>query len=139
VAIIEHRWVEDVRQELAKQGADIVAEEISADVHRQLVEGGSVVYTTVSGAGGAAAMRVATAGEQMEAQAVVVTSEGVAVGELRPTEQSANGPGADGQAAAGQEASATEAATPTPPANASSSAAGAPQSAATGNPPGASS
>jgi uncharacterized membrane protein len=127
VAIIEHRWVEDARHALAKEGADIVAEDISADVHRQLAAGGTVAYTAVSGEGGMAAGRVATVGEQVEAQAVLVTPEGVAVGEMKG-EMSPNGEGA---AAAPPEAT-------QPQAGASAPASGTAQAPATGGSTGAS-
>jgi uncharacterized membrane protein len=131
VAIIEHRWVEDARQALAKEGADIVAEDINADVHRQLAAGGTVAYTAVSGEGGMAAERVATTGEQIEAQAVVVTPEGVAAGEMKG-ELSPNGEGAAGKetpAATGAAASQPQAAQPQT--GASAPAAGTAQSPAT--------
>jgi hypothetical protein len=105
VAIIEHRWVEDARQALAKEGADIVAEDISADVHRQLAAGGTVGYTAIAGDGGVAAGRVATTGDQLEAQAVVVTPEGVAVGEMTGTVE--GGAGKDAPAATGAATGAT--------------------------------
>ena len=119
VAVIEHRWVEDARQELAKEGADIMVQELSADVHRQLAAGGTVAYTTIAGADSVAAGRIASVGEQVEAEVVVVTPEGVSVGEMTGSTASAGSqeaPAATGAAATQQPAVQPRAQTGTPPA-----------------------
>jgi uncharacterized membrane protein len=47
VAVIDHRWVAEVEQELAHQQADIVTQTLSDDIHEQLTAGTDVVYTVV--------------------------------------------------------------------------------------------
>jgi uncharacterized membrane protein len=47
VAVIDHRWVAEVEQELARQQADIVTQSLSDDIHEQLMAGTDVIYTVV--------------------------------------------------------------------------------------------
>ena len=47
VAVIDHRWVAEVEQELAHQQADLVTQSLSDDIHKQLTAGEDVTYTVV--------------------------------------------------------------------------------------------
>jgi uncharacterized membrane protein len=47
VAVIDHRWVAEVEQELTRQQADIVTQSLSDDIHEQLTSGSDVIYTVV--------------------------------------------------------------------------------------------
>jgi uncharacterized membrane protein len=61
IAVIDHKWVAQVEQELARQGARVVAEQISADIAQQLQSGQDVVYTVVDTGDVVMAARATTA------------------------------------------------------------------------------
>jgi uncharacterized membrane protein len=48
VAVIEHRWVADLEQELAAQGARIVEQAITEDIAQKLEAGQSVAYMAIA-------------------------------------------------------------------------------------------
>ena len=53
VAIIEHRWVAEIENQLAEAGAQVVTEALKADIAAQLEEGRDVAYTAIAGSEGA--------------------------------------------------------------------------------------
>jgi uncharacterized membrane protein len=77
VAVVEHRWVAEVKQAMAEAGADLFAEEIGADISAQLEAGHEVAYTAISSEQGFAAARVAGGKDEIEAGAVVVDDSGL--------------------------------------------------------------
>jgi len=48
LAVIEHIWVTQLEAELQKAGADVVTEELSADIAAELKAGHGVAYTAVA-------------------------------------------------------------------------------------------
>jgi uncharacterized membrane protein len=48
IAVIEHSWVRRIEQELAEQGAQMVTEEIKADIAEQLEAGHGVSYSAIT-------------------------------------------------------------------------------------------
>jgi len=48
VAIIEHRWVAEIQNELAAAGAQVMTEALKADIATQLEEGRDVAYTAIA-------------------------------------------------------------------------------------------
>lgn len=66
VALIEHRWVDEIRDELARAGGDIMANAITADVAQQLASGRDVAYTAIAGAGEAVTAARITAADAVE-------------------------------------------------------------------------
>jgi uncharacterized membrane protein len=77
VAVIEHTWVAEVEREMYEAGADVVTEQISADIAQQLQAGGEVAYTTVATEDAFAMERVAKTPERTEVSGIVATPEGV--------------------------------------------------------------
>lgn len=77
VAVIEHRWVADLENELAKEGADVMTASLAADIAEQLKKGGEVSYTAVSSEGELAASRVATSEDEAVVSGFIATDEGV--------------------------------------------------------------
>jgi uncharacterized membrane protein len=47
VAVIDHRWVAEVEQELTRQQANLVTQSLSDDIRQQLTAGKDVIYTVV--------------------------------------------------------------------------------------------
>jgi uncharacterized membrane protein len=79
VAVVEHRWVETLEKQLAEAGADLVTEEVGADIAKQLEAGRDVAYTALSAAGVVTASRAAVGEGSLEASSITTTSEGVIV------------------------------------------------------------
>ncbi len=52
VAIIEHRWVAEIENQLAEAGAQVVTEALKADIAAQLEAGKDVAYTAIASAEG---------------------------------------------------------------------------------------
>lgn len=77
VAVVEHRWVDEVKRVMAEAQADLFAEAIGADVSAQLEAGHEVAYTAISSEEGFAAARVAGGEGKVEAGAVVVDGSGL--------------------------------------------------------------
>jgi uncharacterized membrane protein len=77
VAIVEHKWVDEVRKELEEQAKDIFTEELSADIATQLEEGKEVAFTAISAEGYTEVDRVAADEDVAEVSRLVVTDEGV--------------------------------------------------------------
>ena len=78
VAIIEHRWVEDVEKQMAEAGADVLTEALRDDIAKQLEAGKDVAFTAVAAEGGIATERVAVGEDEADVERLVVTDEGVA-------------------------------------------------------------
>jgi uncharacterized membrane protein len=77
VAVVEHTWVDEVQAAMAEAGADMVTEEISADIATQLAAGGSVAYTAVASDAGVATARVAGDDKHVEVTAMAADEAGV--------------------------------------------------------------
>lgn len=63
VAVIDHRWVADVEQELARQQADLVMQSLTDDIQKQLTAGGEVTYTVVDDGNAVVAARGTSTGD----------------------------------------------------------------------------
>src|SRR5262249_38167885 len=63
VAVIEHRWVAEVEQQLMQRGADLATQALSDDIARQLKAGEDVVYTVVGTGDAVVAGRSTQAGD----------------------------------------------------------------------------
>lgn len=72
IAVIEHRWVEEVAKELAEAGADIVTEEIGAELAAQLEAGKDIAYTALATSEGVAAAAVVSDDDSSAGAAVVI-------------------------------------------------------------------
>jgi len=74
VAIIEHRWVAEIQNQLAEAGAQVVTEALKADIAAQLEDGRDVAYTAfASGEGTVVASAVSE--PKAEAKAEAATEE----------------------------------------------------------------
>lgn len=99
VAIVEHTWVADLEAEMQAAGADVLTEELSAEIAAQLEAGREVAMSSIS-TGDAIETEITTTGEGMttldnivvteegfEATAAVTTEEGTAVKNLLVTHE----------------------------------------------------
>ena len=77
VAVIEHKWVDQVQKELEQAGADLVTAQLQADIATQLEAGHEVAYTALTAQEGYAVGRVAGGEDEVEAETVVVTDDAV--------------------------------------------------------------
>lgn len=60
IAVVEHKWVSELENELAEAGADVTTEILADTIAEQLKEGGELAVTAVVGEEGAAVEAVAT-------------------------------------------------------------------------------
>ncbi len=92
VAVIEHRWVAELENELAEEGADVMTAALAADIAEQLQKGGEVSYTAISGEESLAGGRVATTEDEAVVSGFIATDEGMVaaagVAELEEPEES---------------------------------------------------
>jgi len=82
IAIIEHKWVAEVEQELAEAGADVLTEALRDDIAEQLAEGKEVMYSAISTDESLATSRVAADDEVVEVSGMLVTDEGIVAGAM---------------------------------------------------------
>lgn len=77
VAVVEHRWVAAVQAALEEEASDVMAEQLSADIHAQLAAGKEVAYSAIAAEGMASVTRTAGNEEEMEQESVTITDEGI--------------------------------------------------------------
>ena len=76
IAIVEHKWVEQVEKEMEEAGADLFTEALGADISEQLEAGHEVAYSALATQEGYAVDRVAGGEDQIEGQSMVVDDTG---------------------------------------------------------------
>lgn len=74
VAIIEHRWVAEIENQLAAAGAQVVTEALKADIAAQLEAGKDVAYTAIVSSEGAV-IASAVSEPKAEDKAVAATED----------------------------------------------------------------
>jgi uncharacterized membrane protein len=77
VAVVEHKWVEQVEAALSEAGADAVTASLQADIAAQLEAGHDVAYTALATQQGLAVGRVAGGKEDVQAESVVITEDAI--------------------------------------------------------------
>jgi uncharacterized membrane protein len=77
VAVVEHKWVELVEQEMQEAGADLLTAALSTDIAEQLEAGHDVAYSALSAQEGFVASRVAGGEDVVEGGEIVITDEAV--------------------------------------------------------------
>jgi uncharacterized membrane protein len=87
IAVVEHKWVDEVRKEMEEEGADLVTAALQADIAAQLEAGHEVAYTALATQEGLALGRQAAGEDAAEGGAVVITDEGVFGGRYVATEE----------------------------------------------------
>ena len=87
VAVVEHKWVAQVQDELDEYATDVFTEAISADIAEQLQAGNEVQLSAIAGEEGVELSRVAGNEERVEASRIVATDEGVVAERLVATEE----------------------------------------------------
>ncbi len=87
IAVIEHKWVDEVRKELQEAGADLVTADLKADIASQLEAGHDVAYSALAAREGFAAQRVAVGEDEVQGADFAVTGEGVSGSRYVATEE----------------------------------------------------
>ncbi len=87
VAIVEHKWVAAVQAQLEDDASAVMAQQLSADIHTQLIAGREVAYSAVAAEGAASITRVAGSEGEMDQESIVMTDEGVAVEKIVANEE----------------------------------------------------
>jgi len=86
VAVIEHTWVAELEREMEEAEADVFTTSIATDIAEQLDAGREVAYTALGATDAFAARRVSVGEEDVEAEGLVITGEGIIAGSLVATE-----------------------------------------------------
>jgi hypothetical protein len=87
VAVVEHKWVAAVQAQLEEEASDVIAEQLSADIHAQLSEGKEVAYSAIAAEGAASITRTAGNEEEVEQESLVVTDDAVAAQKVVATKE----------------------------------------------------
>jgi hypothetical protein len=87
IAVVEHKWVQTVEEELAEAGADLFTESLGADIAEQLEAGHDVAYSALSTQEGFSAERVAAGEDMVDYSGVVVGEDEVVGGRFVATEE----------------------------------------------------
>jgi uncharacterized membrane protein len=77
VALIEHEWVDEMEAIMREQGANAMTAAVSADIAKQLEEGGEVAYSLLETDAGAQVSRVAASDDKLEAGTLTITDDGI--------------------------------------------------------------
>ena len=93
VAVIEHKWVDDLEKALAETEADITTMAIAADVAEQLDAGREVAYTALDATDAFAAKRVSVGEDGIEASSYTETAQGIVASNVVATEEGVAGEG----------------------------------------------
>ena len=75
LAVVEHRWVDEIRREMEEIGADMMVEELKADIANQLEAGHDVAYSALAAQGAFAAERVVTGEESEAGESILITED----------------------------------------------------------------
>lgn len=86
VAVVEHKWVKQVQDEIDEYATDVYTEAISADIAEQLQAGKEVQISAISGEEGVELSRVAGDETEVEASRIVATDDAVVAEQMVATE-----------------------------------------------------
>jgi len=85
IAIVEHKWVEQVQQELEEMQADVVTEALAADIHEQLEKEHDVAYDAIATEHSFSMERTAAGADEVESSKILVDDTGVYESEFYAT------------------------------------------------------
>jgi uncharacterized membrane protein len=77
LAVIEHKWVAELEQELDEMGADVLTAAISADIAQQLAAGRDVSYSALATDDSLTTGRVAAGADEVQVSGTTFTDEAV--------------------------------------------------------------
>ena len=86
VAVVEHKWVAQLEEEMEEAGADLFTAALSADIAEQLEVGHDVAYTALADSYGFAAGRVAAGEEDVEGGYIIEDETGLTASRFMATE-----------------------------------------------------
>jgi uncharacterized membrane protein len=86
VAVVEHKWVQQLEEEMEEVGADVFTAALSADIAEQLATGHEVAYTAIADEYGFAAGRVAAGEEDVEGGYIIEDETGMSASRFMATE-----------------------------------------------------
>jgi len=85
IAVVEHKWVDQLQKELEEMEADVVTEALSADINEQLEKGHEVSYSAIASEYGYSMERVAGGEDEVEGSKLIVDDTGVYESEFYAT------------------------------------------------------
>lgn len=87
VAVIEHKWVAELERQMAEAGADVMTEQISADIAAQLEAGREVAYSALSTQDSMTVERAAVGEDMVDVSAITMTEDSIVTTEAVATEE----------------------------------------------------
>jgi uncharacterized membrane protein len=96
VALVEHSWVDELRQEFDRAGGDTLAQAVTSDIARQLEAGKEVAYSAVTAAGGTIATRATQGPEGASLAGIASDGQNVIAGAFEATKDAVKGVITDG-------------------------------------------
>lgn len=88
VAIVEHKWVAAVQEQLREEAADVMAQGLSDDIHQQLISGKEIVISAVAAEGGSSISRTTAGEDEVQQDSYVITEDGVMASSVVATKDS---------------------------------------------------
>jgi uncharacterized membrane protein len=85
IAVIEHRWVVELEKAMAEAGADVMTEQISADIAAQLEAGREVAYSALATQDSMKVGRAAVGDDEVDVSSIMLTEEGIVAAEAVAT------------------------------------------------------
>jgi uncharacterized membrane protein len=87
IAVVEHRWVDEIRREMEQAGADMMVAELKADIASQLEAGHDVAYSALAAQGAFSAERVVSGEEGEAGESILITEDAVVESQYVATEE----------------------------------------------------
>jgi uncharacterized membrane protein len=87
LAVVEHRWVEEVQREMEQAGADMMTEALKTDIATQLEAGHDVAYSALATQGAFSAERVVSGEEGESGESILVTEDALVESQYVATEE----------------------------------------------------
>lgn len=88
VAMVEHTWVQAMEELVEELGAQVIREEMKADIRAQLEEGGNLAFTAAASQDGAGVARIAgNADGSVEVSGALASEDGILLGAAMLTDE----------------------------------------------------
>jgi uncharacterized membrane protein len=87
IAVIEHKWVAELEKAMEEAGADVMTEQISADIAAQLEAGREVAYSALATQEALEVDRAAVGEDQVDVSRIMLTEDGIVAAEAVATQE----------------------------------------------------
>jgi uncharacterized membrane protein len=91
VALVEHKWVDELARQMKEAGADVFTASISEEITKQLAEGKDMAFSALSADGIVDLKKVVVGGDSVQTDSVTITDDGVSASTVTVTENGVSG------------------------------------------------